>query len=347
MQKRQVSLQGNNPPLPGEKEQYAIYDEVDAAAAILDLGTATYVLSEDCRLPSLRTDSFCKGTADHSSSIPKLEGRIIQALHDAFSYSSHVSSYQFVAFTSRPPLIGVDQGRHVGKLRQLIQELSDTLPGIAGQQRCRALVLRMHCNSALIHVATRVDRGQCSYDAFTANFCSIVQDAELWVHDDASTSAQHSLDPQFISILPDIGIIGPLFEVANKCRHPYIRRRAIALLEQNRYEGPWGSKKMAQVAHRALTIEEGRTLLGPEDFTEDMPLSVFIPERHRLTAIGVGPPATSEPNTDEVVAFFRQYTGYDEMSEIETADDDVAEDRWRDWQDTLSLTTPINAFQVL
>jgi hypothetical protein len=55
----------------------------------------------------------------------------------------------------------------------------------------------------------------------------------------------------------DMGIIGPLYEVVARCRDPFIRRRALALLKSaNMHEGVWNSSLTATVAERVIQIEE-------------------------------------------------------------------------------------------
>jgi hypothetical protein len=55
----------------------------------------------------------------------------------------------------------------------------------------------------------------------------------------------------------DSGIVGPLYFVASRCRHPQIRREAIAcLLSTNRQEGVWESQVVGRVAQRVMEIEE-------------------------------------------------------------------------------------------
>ncbi|KFZ06271.1 hypothetical protein V501_07551 [Pseudogymnoascus sp. VKM F-4519 (FW-2642)] len=53
------------------------------------------------------------------------------------------------------------------------------------------------------------------------------------------------------------GVIFPLFFVAMKCRHPLIRRQAIALLETaDHQEGTWESVGAAKVAEFVMDVEE-------------------------------------------------------------------------------------------
>ena len=55
----------------------------------------------------------------------------------------------------------------------------------------------------------------------------------------------------------ELGIIAPLFLVASRCRDPYIRRSAVALLLQSRrHEGRWDSIGAASVCEKIIEIEE-------------------------------------------------------------------------------------------
>jgi hypothetical protein len=68
----------------------------------------------------------------------------------------------------------------------------------------------------------------------------------------------------------DMGIVGPLYEVASRCRDPAIRRRAISLLKSRcMQEGVWNSILTAKVAERVVEIEEAG--LGVVTSCSDVP----------------------------------------------------------------------------
>ncbi|KAB8302420.1 hypothetical protein EYC80_005835 [Monilinia laxa] len=56
----------------------------------------------------------------------------------------------------------------------------------------------------------------------------------------------------------DMGVIGPLYNVAGACRHPIVRRKAIALLERvpSLQEGIWNAGMTARVARKVMELEE-------------------------------------------------------------------------------------------
>lgn len=69
-----------------------------------------------------------------------------------------------------------------------------------------------------------------------------------------SASAPNSHPSTFLF---DMEIVSPLYLIAIKCRHPLIRRRAIAVLRRRvRREGLWDSGKAAAIAERIVQLEE-------------------------------------------------------------------------------------------
>ena len=80
-------------------------------------------------------------------------------------------------------------------------------------------------------------------------------------------AAQITEKPIFSS---EVSIITPLYAVAHKCRDPYVRRRAIALLRSStRQEGIWNSIMAAHVAEKIMTVEESG--LGEVKSCRDVP----------------------------------------------------------------------------
>jgi hypothetical protein len=68
----------------------------------------------------------------------------------------------------------------------------------------------------------------------------------------------------------DMGIVGPLYEVASRCRDPVIRRKAISLMKSRcMQEGIWNSILTAKVAERLVEIEEDG--LGEVKSCHDVP----------------------------------------------------------------------------
>ena len=69
------------------------------------------------------------------------------------------------------------------------------------------------------------------------------------------STAEYSAQPS--TFLFDMETVSPLYLIAIKCRHPIVRRRAIAVLRRTvRREGLWDSGKAAAIAERIVEIEE-------------------------------------------------------------------------------------------
>jgi hypothetical protein len=105
---------------------------------------------------------------------------------------------------------------------------------------------------------------QTMWDKFAPDFARIVARARKVVE---LTTTIFSDKPVFSL---DLGIIGPLYEVASRCRDPYIRRDAIDILKTySRQEGVWNGFLTARVAERVVKIEEEG--LGEVTCASDVP----------------------------------------------------------------------------
>lgn len=92
---------------------------------------------------------------------------------------------------------------------------------------------------------------ETSWDVFCPVFRNVVSLAEDIIELDLETAVERS--PFCINM----ALVGPLFQIACRCRDPVIRRRAIALLRNcGRIEGIWNASSASQVAQRVLDIEE-------------------------------------------------------------------------------------------
>ena len=80
------------------------------------------------------------------------------------------------------------------------------------------------------------------------------------------------------SFTMDLGIIGPLYDVAAQCRDPTLRRQAILYLKSlYRQEGIWDSDLVARVAERIVSIEEKGL--------KDVKTSADVPEWARISSV--------------------------------------------------------------
>ena len=144
-----------------------------------------------------------------------------------------------------------------------------------GQQA--ALVLKIYARMKAIHLkipASCVFTSETVWDEHVSWGQEIVDLAEKVVVLDGVPS---KTDKPIFSF--DLSIITPLYSVAHKCRDPYVRRRAIALLRSSpRQEGIWNSTMAAQVAERIMTIEESG--LGEVRNCKDVPDWARISDVH-------------------------------------------------------------------
>jgi hypothetical protein len=98
-----------------------------------------------------------------------------------------------------------------------------------------------------IMVESSASTDEMQFDRFAAQFKLVVELAE-------NLSSMEGADQDFDV---DIELVPVLYYVAIKCRHPVIRRRAIALLKAcPRREGLWDGTCTARVAQEVLDIEE-------------------------------------------------------------------------------------------
>lgn len=97
---------------------------------------------------------------------------------------------------------------------------------------------------------------ECATDADIPLYERAVALAETLPATTAADSAQN-FPQQPSTFLFDMETVSPLYLIAIKCRHPLIRRRAIAVLRRRvRREGLWDSGKAAAIAERVVEIEE-------------------------------------------------------------------------------------------
>ena len=138
-----------------------------------------------------------------------------------------------------------------------------------------ALVLKVSHRLGAMHLEfsrLRTLMDESVWDTFTPQAEEIIGFAEAVVALEPSISTVKR--PTF-SV--DFSIVGALFAVAHKCRDPYLRRRAIAVLRTApRQEGVWDSINAAHVAERIMTIEESG--LEKVECCQDVPASARISE---------------------------------------------------------------------
>ncbi|KAK3072814.1 hypothetical protein LTR53_006133 [Teratosphaeriaceae sp. CCFEE 6253] len=117
-----------------------------------------------------------------------------------------------------------------------------------------AKVLRIHQLILVIWLSSCCELSDCAVDAYLAEFEAAVSLGEAIQRNAGTREQRREYQPTFLF---DMEVVSPLYFVGIKCRHPRIRRRAIALLRQTvRREGLWDSNMAAAIAERIATIEE-------------------------------------------------------------------------------------------
>ncbi|KAF4450557.1 hypothetical protein F53441_6337 [Fusarium austroafricanum] len=107
------------------------------------------------------------------------------------------------------------------------------------------------------------------WDAYLGYYERIMTLAEtLWSH----LPSSHARSPLSL----ESGLIVPIFMVAQRCRHPWLRRRAISFLFKiKRQEGPWFSGGAAAVCQRIMEIE-GQKYFDSDLAREDSPSPISM-----------------------------------------------------------------------
>jgi hypothetical protein len=122
--------------------------------------------------------------------------------------------------------------------------------------------LLMYHDVLRIWLATCISAFQMAFDDHFAGFENILSHAET-ILNASPQDAEHK--PLFAT---DMGVVPPLFFVVIKCRHPLLRRRALALLESMpQLEGVYRILPTIDVLRKFIEVEEegiGSTLSTKE-----------------------------------------------------------------------------------
>ncbi|KAM0156166.1 hypothetical protein ACHAQE_006464 [Botrytis cinerea] len=111
------------------------------------------------------------------------------------------------------------------------------------------LQLQSHSGYVNAHVSRGIKDNQMLWDPFLSIFEKMTMLGEEVISNPAFTTTVFQID---------MGVIGPLYQVVGACRHPIVRRKAIALLERvpSLQEGIWNADLTARVARKVVELEE-------------------------------------------------------------------------------------------
>ncbi|KAL0263673.1 hypothetical protein SLS55_002654 [Diplodia seriata] len=143
--------------------------------------------------------------------------------------------------------------RRFSLLRSHLTSSSPPAPPHSAQTIEQGLaILETHFYMAHTFTALLTSNTECAWDPHFAEFAKIVSVAEdLIVAQKRGRNGNETFSFE-------AELVSPLYLTALKCRHPRLRRRAVALLERlRRREGVIDSRRAARVARAIIKIEEG------------------------------------------------------------------------------------------
>ncbi|KAF7592237.1 hypothetical protein BBP40_000509, partial [Aspergillus hancockii] len=137
-------------------------------------------------------------------------------------------------------------------LNKLLQKMS---PFIQQSDLRASLMLKVLHRTSLVWILTVLKRDESGFDDYIPDFEAIAGYAEKVV--ELTVAIDKKKDNQSRFNLEG-ELIAPLYFLANKCRHPSIRRRAIDLMSRyGKIEGMWNARHYAAVSRLVVEVEEG------------------------------------------------------------------------------------------
>lgn len=119
-------------------------------------------------------------------------------------------------------------------------------------EACAFKLLNIYYHTSLIITKTYNAKYEQVFDKFTDHFMKIVNLAQEILQAWAAETKEYRILFSF-----DLGLTPPMFLVASRCRHPAIRREAVAiLLNSPDYRGAWHDRYSGLCAKRIVEIEE-------------------------------------------------------------------------------------------
>ena len=137
--------------------------------------------------------------------------------------------------------------------------------GMGSRELGGAILLQIHYICAWVIVATCHSRLQTVFDEYKSQFEKIVSLSKSLVAAGDTEGSYYGKTNFWI----DMGIIGPVYLAASRCRDPVVRREAVQILRSPRREGAWDGEAAAMVADRIIALEEAG--LSPVKIAGDIP----------------------------------------------------------------------------
>lgn len=118
-------------------------------------------------------------------------------------------------------------------------------------------VVRLHEIVTRVSLCTCISDEEIRYDQYFSDYDTAVVLCES-VEESVTRKSKRTQEHTFL--LFNMEVVSQLYHVGTKCRHPLLRRRAIALLRRTfRQEGVWDSYMAANIAQRIMELEEIHT----------------------------------------------------------------------------------------
>jgi hypothetical protein len=158
-------------------------------------------------------------------------------------------------------ILTTDIEARFGRFQALMLKFSLALRALAAsnlkpKEDLAVAVLQLHVlsNYILLHLERITASKISSWKEFLPEFNEMIALGEKII---SATSDYHNHQKRTTAFCLDMGITIPPFNVANQCREPVLRRKAIELLRStSRQEGLWNSVLVADAAERIAELQE-------------------------------------------------------------------------------------------
>lgn len=214
------------------------------------------------------TKGFCEDVPDVFESIEEARNSLDYAWNDICRLLEDVDDRGVKVAMSYGHLAAFERQRMLSRCERwskaVTNMVAEKFTDFSPQELRAAQLMKMLATLGIVVLQNCGPTSEIAFDQYTEQYKRVVDLAETVVKDDADAK-RFGLEDRVYGdrkILPrfqmDMGIIIALFETLWKCRDPVIRRRAIAVLEDNPWqEGLWDGSLVARCGHLLVGLEEG------------------------------------------------------------------------------------------
>ena len=307
---------------------FVLDEDIDIAGAILDIGTASYALGIQPRLPSL-TEKLSNDHSLRPNDFSYVERRVLKTLHSSYAFASTHNRWRYVPNKFVPKDTFIGQSQICADLFQRIQEVGLLAAELDTAQVLRALILRAQCSVCLIYLQRLLEPLETGYDRFQASFRSAVEDAKIVMN--TRPVQTHS----YIDCSLDLGVIQPLYFTAIKCRDLVTRLEAVKLLQMTGREGPFDGKKFSLLARRIVELET--RICNPSDINGNVVEQQLIPESMRVHGAGIDVTHSPGMFATTISASFSRCRDVESLLDADSPNEYEDPCHWELWDELLPL----------